>query len=200
MDRTGIVVAGYGEDEYFPSAVVYECFGAILGKVIFRETNRRSISHGDASQIMPIAQSEMAKTFIYGISTDAMGEVEKVFATVLNDFEAAACPDAVDRSALKTKVASDFSDGVLEALIEYHTIPLRRVVGSLPIDELAGLAETLISIELLKERVTRPTELVSGPIDVAVISKGDGFIWIRRKHYFDAKLNLRYQAEIERGA
>ena len=27
------------------------------------------------------------------------------------------------------------------------------------------------------------------PIDVAVISKGDGFIWIRRKHYFNAELN-----------
>jgi hypothetical protein len=199
LDRTGIVVTGYGEDEYFPSAIVYECFGAILGKVLFRETNRRTISHDDASQIMPIAQSEMAKTFIYGISNDAMAEVEKVFASVLDAFEAAACSDGVDRATLKAKVANDFSDGVLEALIDYHTIPLRRVVGSLPIDELVTLAETLISIESLKERVTRPTESVSGPIDVAVISKGDEFIWIRRKHYFDPKLNLRYQAEVERG-
>jgi hypothetical protein len=64
----------------------------------------------------------------------------------------------------------------------------------LSISELAELAETLISIESLKERVTRPTESVSGPIDVAVISKGDGFIWIKRKHYFDPKLNSRFFA------
>jgi hypothetical protein len=64
----------------------------------------------------------------------------------------------------------------------------------LPVDELAELAETLISIESLKERVTRPTESVSGPIDVAVISKSDGFIWIRRKHYFDPELNPRFFA------
>jgi hypothetical protein len=30
---------------------------------------------------------------------------------------------------------------------------------------------------------------VGGPIDVAVISKGDGFVWIKRKHYFKPELN-----------
>jgi hypothetical protein len=35
-------------------------------------------------------------------------------------------------------------------------------------------------------------ETVGGPIDVAIISKGDGFIWIKRKQYFDSKLNLQF--------
>ena len=35
-------------------------------------------------------------------------------------------------------------------------------------------------------------ETVGGPIDVAIISKGDGFIWIKRKHYFDGLLNRDY--------
>jgi len=35
-----------------------------------------------------------------------------------------------------------------------------------------------------EEDVSR-TETVAGPIDVAIISKGDGLIWIKRKHYFD---------------
>mgnify|MGYP001604446777 CR=1 FL=1 len=69
---------------------------------------------------------------------------------------------------------------------------MRRVLGALPFDELAELAETLVLLESLKERVTRPSASVSGPIDVAVISKNDGFIWIKRKHYFDPKLNPRY--------
>ena len=33
------------------------------------------------------------------------------------------------------------------------------------------------------------SETVGGPVDVAVISKGDGFIWIDRKHYFRKELN-----------
>jgi hypothetical protein len=35
-------------------------------------------------------------------------------------------------------------------------------------------------------------ETVGGPIDVAVISKGDGFVWIKRKHYFKAELNHQF--------
>jgi len=32
-------------------------------------------------------------------------------------------------------------------------------------------------------------------IDVAVISKGDGFVWIRRKHYFNQELNPHYMSK-----
>ena len=29
-------------------------------------------------------------------------------------------------------------------------------------------------------------------MDVAIIGKGDGFIWIKRKHYFEPQLNPRF--------
>ena len=67
----------------------------------------------------------------------------------------------------------------------------------LPVNELADLSETLVLIESLKERVTTDEESVSGPIDVAVVSKTDGFIWIKRKHYFKPELNPRYMAKLQ---
>lgn len=63
---------------------------------------------------------------------------------------------------------------------------------SLPKDELANLAESLVSLTSLQRRVSREIETVGGAIDVAVISKGDGFVWIKRKHYFSADRNLRF--------
>jgi len=51
------------------------------------------------------------------------------------------------------------------------------------------MAEALVELTSLKRKVSMEAETVGGPTDVAVISKGDGFIWIRRKHYFDADLN-----------
>jgi len=39
------------------------------------------------------------------------------------------------------------------------------------------------------------SESVGGPIDVALISKGDGFVWIERKHYFRAELNHHFFAD-----
>ena len=37
--------------------------------------------------------------------------------------------------------------------------------------------------------ISSDEESVGGPVDVALISKGDGFIWIKRKHYFEKKYN-----------
>jgi len=64
----------------------------------------------------------------------------------------------------------------------------------LPKDELAAMAESLVNLTSFKRKVTLETETVAGPIDVAVISKGDGFIWIKRKHYFKAELNPQFFA------
>ena len=69
-----------------------------------------------------------------------------------------------------------------------------QAVAALPRDELAAMAETLVGLTSFKRRVSLETETVGGPVDVAVISKGDGFIWVKRKHYFPPELNPRYFA------
>lgn len=62
-------------------------------------------------------------------------------------------------------------------------------VSILPKDELGAMAEALINLTSLKRRVTTEKETVGGPTDVALISKGDGFVWVKRKHYFESGLN-----------
>lgn len=51
-----------------------------------------------------------------------------------------------------------------------------------------------MNLTSMKRRVSADKETVGGPIDVAVISKGDGFIWIKRKHYFKNELNPHFCA------
>lgn len=75
---------------------------------------------------------------------------------------------------------------------ERYISPVMRVVRVLPKDELAAMAESLINLTSFKRRVSMEEETVGGPIDVAVISKGDGFIWIKRKHYFESELNPQF--------
>ena len=73
---------------------------------------------------------------------------------------------------------------------EESVTPIMEIVQHLPKEELADMAEALVSLTALKRRVSLEEETVGGPIDVAVVvSKGDGLIWIRRKHYFDPALN-----------
>ena len=67
-----------------------------------------------------------------------------------------------------------------------------EAVALLPKDQLAVMAETLVALTSFKRKMSKDLETVGGAIDVAVISKGDGFVWIKRKHYFDAALNPRF--------
>lgn len=73
-----------------------------------------------------------------------------------------------------------------------HIAPLMDAVSTLSKEDLAEMAESLIYLTYLKRRITFAQESVGGPVDVAIISKGDGFIWIKRKHYFDPKLNSNF--------
>ena len=70
--------------------------------------------------------------------------------------------------------------------------PLMGTVSTMGKEDLAELAENLIYQTSLKRHITPNLESVGGPVDVAVISKGDGFIWIKRKHYFNPALNQSF--------
>lgn len=62
----------------------------------------------------------------------------------------------------------------------------------MPKQELSYAAEAFISLTSVKRRVSSQQETVGGPIDVAIITKNEGFVWIKRKHYFDMEINPMY--------
>ncbi|MCO7213549.1 hypothetical protein NH514_23055, partial [Pseudoalteromonas sp. ACER1] len=74
-----------------------------------------------------------------------------------------------------------------------HVGSVMSMVAALPKDELAAMAESLINLAAFKRKVTKSIESVGGPIDVAVISKGDGLVWVKRKHYFPENLNHSFR-------
>jgi hypothetical protein len=98
--------------------------------------------------------------------------------------------NAAKRVALK--MAQQFEDEATRFRYEEHQGPTLTAVSTLPKEELAELAGALVNITSLKRKFGMERETVGGPIDVAVISKGDGFIWINRKHYFKPELNLAF--------
>lgn len=73
-----------------------------------------------------------------------------------------------------------------------YTTPLLNTVVSLDKEDMANMAESFISLTSLVRRMQPGEETVGGPVDVAVISKGDGFVWINRKHYFKPELNSSF--------
>ncbi len=91
---------------------------------------------------------------------------------------------------------NDFISDMNGFINQKYVQPITSIVSFLPKDELAVMAETLVNLTSFKRKVSIGSETVGGPIDVAVISKGDGFVWIKRKNYFNKELNPRYFASI----
>jgi hypothetical protein len=106
--------------------------------------------------------------------------------------EAGGHTSAKDVKAVAEPLVQEFNDKLFGHQTEMHYNPLSKAIGNLPVDEIASLAETLIMLESLKEKVTDPSRSVGGEIDVALITKAEGLVWIKRKHYFPAELNLRF--------
>lgn len=86
----------------------------------------------------------------------------------------------------------DFVNVLQQHIRENHVSPVLNMVTALPKDELAAMAESLVNLTAFKRRMTESLETVGGPIDVAVISKGDGMVWVKRKLYFPKELNQHF--------
>lgn len=199
--RSGVVIAGYGDEEIFPSAFSYHVSGR-LGDFLQCSLDRQSIvNHKMQGGIMPFAQREMVDMFMSGVAPAMAHGIEaglnRIFSSIpdrlVSKHGLALSSGQID--AIKADLNSllgEFGAELGKATRDKFSQPVLDGVSSLPIDELASMAESLVSLTSFKRKVTMVPESVGGPVDVAVISKGDGFIWIKRKHYFKAELNHQY--------
>lgn len=63
------------------------------------------------------------------------------------------------------------------------------VFAPMPIQDAIDLAEFLVHTAIQYSRFIPGAQVVGGPIEIAAITKHEGFKWIRRKHYYSAELN-----------
>ncbi len=199
FSATGIVFSGFADKQIFPKMSEYRSFGIIGGKHVYEQVRSEEISHALPASITSFAQTSMIDTFSLGLSEETYLTVMLALKGVLNGLTdeivsalGANQAQLTTRADLVQAASNKISESVLEKAKENHSLPLRRVIGFLPVDEMAELSETLIKLQSLKEKVTKPSETVGGPVDVAVITKHEGLVWIKRKHFFDPKLNSRY--------
>jgi hypothetical protein len=197
LNMTGIVVAGFGEKDVFPGYCEYACYGFMGEKLLVDEVSTAQIDFEKTAEIKAFAVTSMTDTFEMGFSNDVYNKIRACTHDVLREFaqiilKEVGSPKLPNLEAHIKQLEEKHRLAWIDEAFSSHRWPLHRVIGSLPINEMANLGETLIMLQSLKEKVTQPSESVSGPIDVAAITKGDGFVWVKRKHYFDPSLNPRY--------
>jgi hypothetical protein len=203
--RTGLVIAGFGEKEMFPTLIAFEIDGLFEGLVRCTEIDYCDIDRrGQKAFVRPFAQKDMVDRFLHGVDELLRTSITKYCRETVGKisegiFDSITLPSDQDRAKLM-KLAKEAEESFLKSLSENVFSATERIsrreiedmVEFMPKPELAKMAEALIDLTSIKRKVSQGMETVGGPVDVAVISKNDGFVWIKRKHYFPAEINSRY--------
>lgn len=200
LAKSGLVFTGYGESEIYPSLVSIDVSTVVDGKLRYSDDSKGSakISPENTAAIRPFAQTDVMNTILSGIDNSILDFVFKTQDAIVKDIITfiSQIVDEKTRNKLENtspnSIIEIYQKKTQEYIRENYVRQLMDTVEYLGKEDLVAMAESLISLTSLKRRMTSSEESVGGPVDVAFISKGDGFVWIKRKLYFDKELNPQF--------
>jgi len=205
---SGLVITGFGEEELFPSVVSLHIRGTLEGALICQEVDKLSCSMGFAKSgaIIPFAQRDVIDMFMYGIKPDYIEEITtRLDKDCFDSFTESV--DSTEQLVKRTRPVRDFRDTLIEnsshifsgiagkfaASIQKDRKDAdkdwQRLISVLPSSELAEMAKTLVRFTCFYRKYGGEEATVKEPVDVAVISKNEGFRWLERKEAYPRHLN-----------
>jgi hypothetical protein len=177
VDESGVVIAGIGEDEPFPSLFEYRVGTVAAGKLRYAKANEARVDSSDAV-VVPFAQRETIDMIISGIHPRLC---EKLIEDVERWMPNGKSGKAKNPERIEKK-KKDFAGYIREEILQRYDQPFMGAVSALPRQDLAKMAEALVNLTAFLKRMTLDQdETVAEPIDVALLSKGDGFTWVKHK-------------------
>jgi hypothetical protein len=191
---SGIVIAGFGEDELFPSLTHFLIEGVANDRLKYYQDGETNVTTDMTAAIVPFAQLDMIHTFVEGIHPGYRVYLEEYVQSLIVDIYPNIILESIDNLSEQDKkkfaknlknlgmnLVKDFYQKAFLRRQDKYVDPVINAVAVLPKEELAVMAESLVNITALKKKISMDDETVGGAIDVAVISKGDGFVWIKQK-------------------
>lgn len=203
----GIIVAGYGLKEVFPSLSAVEIDGRVAGRLKVIDSSHKKITDADdKGQVVYFAQTDVIERLLKGVDPEFVEKttifIHEAVTQVAQTIEAALRRKRISKTEVDRRktlvrevadtVAKEFNSETAEVLRTSFSRQFDQMVAMMPKQELIELAEALVSITAVERKATSDEGTVGGPIDVAFITKHEGVVWIKRKHYFDATRNPRY--------
>lgn len=186
--RTGLFFAGYGKDDAFPKYMEIELYSVINGEIKFRIVNKFQ-EENNQGQIKPLAQDDVILTFCRGISNTFINYIpqktDELISQKINDLpETFSEEQKNDLRNILSTCKTELINSINAQIQNNNVDPIFKSVDLLPLTEMAFLAENLVNITSLKRlySLDGSQQTVGGPTDVAVISRCDGFVWIKNKN------------------
>lgn len=203
---TGLIVAGYGKNENYPSVISVDILGYVGGHLKYAEIEEKAkIEKPELGYAVSFAQRDVIERLLSGADPRFIRKTSDFLAKVAENLSPIIVDALIENSNDEHKNnEKQRIRNVLEGIRDLYitrTVPsllaqfrdeYERMIALMPRLELIELAEALVSITAIERKATSDEGTVGGPVDVAFISKHEGFVWIKRKHYFKPDLNPRY--------
>ncbi len=206
---TGVAIVGFESDKLFPSCTLFKIRYIYDDKFLFDDIENDEVGGDKGVIFAPLAQTDVIELFLTSLDAENEEQLKMYFNNVLDGYnarlkdlvkseESISDDDTKKVISILEKVQNKHSnfderfDKFISGLKRNNRNPILTSIMFLPKDELSNLAESLINITSLKRKVQDGLETVGGDVDVAIMTKGDGFIWTKRKHYFKPELNPHY--------
>lgn len=195
---TGLVFVGYGSEQIYPALALIFINIAFDGHLRMQTDSERdvTISNDNDAEIRSYAQDDVIRTLLKGLAPDLEQQYKKFIQNKLNEVKSsfsdiakkAKCSDStlkkiakIDEEDICNQICKDVNDYISDEYLK----GLFRSIASFDVPDMASMAESLIAVTNLQRHITSSEESVGGPVDVAVITRSEGFVWIKHKNWFD---------------
>ena len=159
---------GFGFDEHYPACIVLHCRGVFAGNLLATKDPLK-ITEEDGGYIQYFAQYDNIWGFTSGIHPDMRTEAIRI----LRDLDLPLGSEA--------NLVEKFSEALDEASSQMFINPLFHNLGAFSILEMTGLADSLVSLQVLSSTIfDSEVSTVGGTIEVASIDLERGVTWHRR--------------------
>lgn len=157
---TGMVFAGYGEDEFYPGCIPIEVGGVIDNRIRYNinEDQQVHINEEIIGAIRPFAQTDVINTFIQGMDPT----LDTIFIQAIKQFlaqytayisqasqEAGFDLNTILQNLDLERVVEELNRSIQEAKHNKHVVPTMNTVSILSKEDLAEMAESLIYLTFL---------------------------------------------------
>jgi hypothetical protein len=157
----GLLLGGYSTEAALGESWTVEIQGGKTAKVErLREPDQAGISWGGATEVL--------QRIVLGFSPALFQVLAEV-------------------SGPPVQTAEQVASQLGQLLVSKLQAPL--VFTPMPIQDAIDLAEFLVHAAIVFSRFLPGMQIVGGPIEIAAITKHEGFKWVSRKHYYDYSLN-----------
>lgn len=169
-----LVFAGYGEGELLPALIECEVRGHYFGKTFFTLGLEHDVATGKKGAVLPYDLSPRMERFIAGLNIESYDDMVE-FATI--KLSTAPLPDGSDLTEedidaiieVFDEEVDDFNNACREAVFDY--------VKDLSKEDMAATAEFMVNMNNLGWAMDGDGD-ICGDIEVAVLSKEGGFMWV----------------------